>query len=130
MAVATLNRQTESFADGMDNIVIANYLDGIRGGRTLNLTDFAGEVVKAGHLIIKETSSGDYKPMPVSGDSYATLPSGHTYAGFLVASITKRNPFAGIMTNGTVNINAVPFKMTSILADVKTALPLVNFRND
>ncbi|GIM60084.1 hypothetical protein CAPN008_01340 [Capnocytophaga canis] len=130
MAVATLNRQTESFADGMDNIVITNYLDGIRGGRTLNLTGFTEEVVKAGHIIIKEASSGDYKPMPVSGGNYASLPGGHSYAGVLVASITKNKPFAGIMTRGTVNINAVPFGMTSILTAVKTALPLVDFRND
>lgn len=130
MAVANLNKQTETFADGMDNIVIVNVVDGIRGGRTLNVTGFDGDVIRAGHLIIKETASGDYKPMPVSGDAYGTLPAGHTYAGVLVSSILKTKPFAGIMVQGTVNANAVPFKMDTILGDVKKALPLIDFRKD
>lgn len=130
MAVANLNRKTEMFSDGMDNIVIVNVVDGIRGGRTLDTTGFDGDVIKAGHLIIKETASGNYKPMPVSGDAYGTLPAGHTYAGVVVASVVKRLPIVGIMVQGTVNLNAVPFKMDTILGDVKKALPLIDFRKD
>lgn len=130
MAVANLKRATTEVIDGTDNIVIVDNFQTIRGGRTLNVDGFNGDVIKAGHIIIKEDSSGEYKPMPVSGDAYGSLPSGHSYAGVLVASIQKNKPFAGIMVRGTVNLNAVPFTMTSILTAVKTALPLVDFRKD
>jgi hypothetical protein len=84
-------------------------------------------------IIIKETASGNYKPMPITTDTppvYAALPSGHTYAGILIASILTKKPFAGIMVRGTVNPAAAPYSMTSILSAVKTALPLIDFQED
>lgn len=63
-------------------------------------------------------------------DEYASLPQGCSYAGILVASIPTDRPFACIMIRGTVNVNATPFPMTSILAAVKTALPLIVFTSD
>lgn len=65
-----------------------------------------------------------------SAGSYDALPSGHTYAGILIATILTKKPFAGIMVRGTVNPAAAPFPMTSILSAVKTALPLIDFRED
>lgn len=62
--------------------------------------------------------------------SYDSLPASHSYAGILVASILTAKPFAGILVRGTVNPNAAPFSMTSILSAVKTALPLIDFRAD
>lgn len=62
--------------------------------------------------------------------SYDSLPSGASYAGILIASILTETPFAGIMVRGTVNTAATPFSMTSILSAVKTALPLIDFRED
>lgn len=132
MAVTNLNNSKESFNTGMDNVVIVDNLQSIRGGRSLNVTGYPEDIIKAGHVIIKETSTGDYKPMPLNGDGteYNTLPGGHTYAGILIASIKKEKPFAGILVRGTVNINATPFKMTSIIEAVRTALPLIDFRAD
>lgn len=205
---------------GNDNIVIVDNFQSIRGGRTLDVTGFAPKVINAGHVIIMETSSKEYKPMPAteqrlagaatvgaitagtgytngtyenvplaggtgkgflatvtvagtvvtvvtptftgegytvadvltipaayvggtgSGASvpvasiatvagaYAALPAGHTYVGFLIASILTEKPFAGIMVRGTINPAAAPFPMTSILSAVKTALPLIDFRED
>lgn len=131
MTTADLNKAKSQVIDGKDNIVIVNHLDGIRGGRTLDVTGFAPEVIHAGHVIIK-LSSGEYAPMPLTsnGDAYAALPSGASYAGYLVASIPTKQPFAGIMVRGTINPKAVPFSIDSILDDVKAALPLIDYQED
>lgn len=202
-----------------DNVVIVDVFASIRGGRSLNVVGFSPSVIKAGHVIIQETSTGALKPMPLAvaggiasigapaagsgytnagtytdvsltggsgsgakativvaagavtsvtittpgtgykaGDmlsaaasnigtngsgfqvavvsvdgtatGYASLPGGHTYAGILIASILTKKPFAGIMVQGTVNHAAAPFSMTSILSAVKSALPLIDFRQD
>ena len=131
MATASLNTPKKEVITGRDNIVIVNYIDGIRGGRTLDVTGFTPEVIHAGHLVIK-TQDGDYAPMPVNaaGTEYAALPAGASYAGYVVASILKERPFAGIMVRGTINPKATPFDMASILDDVKKALPLIDYQED
>lgn len=131
MATANLNNAKMQVIDGNDNVVIVNHFDGIRGGRTLNVEGFTPEVIKAGHVIVK-LASGDYAPMPLnsSATAYATLPGGATYAGFLVASIPTKQPLAAIMVRGTINPKAVPFTLTDILEDVKTALPLIDYQED
>jgi len=115
-----------------DNVVIVDVFQTIRGGRALDVTGFGPDVIKAGHVIIVETASGNHKPMPLATNDtvYGALPAGHTYAGILIASILKTKAEAGIMVRGTVNPAAAPFPMTTILAAVKTALPLIDFRQD
>ena len=115
-----------------DNVVITDVFASIRGGRSLDTTGFTPAVIKAGHVIIVETATGTHKPMPLNGGAtaYAALPADHAYAGILIASILTKKPFAGILTQGTVNPAAAPFDMSSILAAVKTALPLIDFRQD
>lgn len=132
MAVTNLNNKKEVFDTGMDNIVIVDNFQSIRGGRSLNVTGYPKDVIRAGHVIIKEASTGDYKPMPLNsgGTEYGELPSGHDYVGILIATVAKDKPFAGIMVRGTVNPNATPFKMTAIMDAVKKALPLIDFRAD
>jgi len=220
MATPKLNNTGENIITGNDSIVIVDNLQSIRGGRSLDVTGFKPEVIQAGHVIIKETSTGEYKPMPATeasvgniatlgtvtagssytngtyenvpltggtgtgalatvvvastvvstvtitnpgkdytvGDvlsaaaatvggtgtgfavpvatltttaaTYGSLPSGHTYAGINIASILTAKPFAGIMVRGTVNPEAAPFSMTSILSAIKSALPLIDFRGD
>jgi hypothetical protein len=131
MATANLMNAKQSVADGIDNVVIVNYFDGIRGGRTLDVTGFAPEAIHAGHVIIK-LKSGEYAPMPLNGsaNAYATLPEGASYAGFLVASIPTKKPFAAIMVRGTINPKAAPFSMDAIMAALKEALPLVDYQED
>lgn len=217
---ASLNDAAFKVDTSKDNIVIVDNIESLNGGRTLDVTGFAPQVIKAGHVIIRETSTGIYKPMPVTegsedgvstvgsvtagtgytngtyenvplaggsgsgvlatvtvsatvvsavsitkpgsnykvGDvlsvpaayaggtgsgasvpvtavasvasAYGSLPSGHTYAGFNVSSTLTSKPFVGIMYRGTVNNNAAPYSMTSILSAVKTALPLIYFLTD
>lgn len=128
MATANLTEKTQVI-DGKDNVVIVNHFDGIRGGRTLNVEGFAPEFIRAGHLIVK-LSSGDYAPMPVSGDAYASLPGGAVYAGYLVASIPTKQPLAAIMVRGTINPKASPYPLTTIMEAVKEALPLIDYQEE
>lgn len=130
MAVANLSNTVDSISDGNDSIVIINNVQSKQGGATLDTTGFTPEVIKAGHVIIQETATGNYKPMPVSGAAYAALPAGHTYAGVLVASIRTAKPFAGILIMGVVNPAAMPYPLTPIAAAFKTAIPTIAFQQD
>lgn len=131
MATANIMNDATQVINGNDNIVIVNHFDGIRGGRTLDVTGYAPTVINAGHVIIK-TSAGEYAPMPLAsgGNAYGSLPEGASYAGILVASIPTKQPFAAIMVRGTVNPKATPFAMDSILVAFKAAMPLIDFQND
>lgn len=118
--------------NSLDSIVIIENIVSIRGGKSLDVTGFAPDVLKAGHVIIKETATGNYKPMPLNAGAtaYATLPEDHTYAGILNATILKKLPFAGILTWGVVNEVASPFPITTIKAAFLTAVSKVEFRSD
>ena len=132
MAQANLVNEGQKIITGNDNVVIVDVFQTIRGGRTLDVTGFAPEAINAGHVIIQETATKEYKPMPVNtgATAYGTLPAGHTYAGILIQSILKKRPMAGILVRGTVNPAAAPYPMSTILSAVKTALPLIDFRED
>lgn len=132
MAVADLTYGKKEIVAANDNIVIVDNLQSVRGGRTLDATNYPNDVINAGHVIIQETATKEFKPMPLNeaGDAYDALPEGHTYAGILVATILTKKPFAGILVRGTVNPAATPFPMTEILSAVKAALPLIDFRED
>lgn len=131
MATVNLHNTQESVITGNDSIVIRSVTHDIPGGRTLDVTGFTPEVINAGHVIIHETATGEYKPMPMAdADTYAALPVGHTYAGILVASTLTEKPFAAIMVGGQVNPTAAPNDLATILAAVKAALPLIDFRAD
>lgn len=112
---------------GDDCVVCPLFISGIRGGRSLDLTNFTGKVLKAGHVIIKHKTDGTYKPMPISGSAYGTLPENYNYVGVLYKSVPLDAPFASIMTNGEVNSKAVPYPMTTILAAFKSECPQISF---
>jgi hypothetical protein len=127
---ADLASQGAGYDTGNDTIVIVKVLEAIPGGKTLDVTSFTPDVIPAGHLIIKETSTGILKPMPVTGAAYAALPASHTYEGVLISTILKSKPFAGILVRGTVNQAASFYTIASVLTAVKTALPLIRFTQD
>lgn len=119
--MATANLSTSQSVDTTnDSVVIVKHLEGIPGGRTLDVTGFSDDEISAGHVIIKETSTGEYKPLPTTG----TIPASHTYAGILVASIKKENAQAAIMVRGTVN---EAYAKYAIPSGAKTALSLIRF---
>ena len=116
-----------------DSIVIIDNQFSIPGGKSLDTTGFTADVINAGHVIIRETSTGNYKPMPldVGETAYAALPANHTYEGVLVATILKKRPFAGVMLEGWVNEAASPFSVTSIKSAFLTAVGnKIKFRGD
>ncbi|WP_131535465.1 hypothetical protein [Pedobacter nototheniae] len=124
-----LNEDGNIIDTGNDSIVIVRHLDSIRGGRSLNVTGFTPKVISAGHLIIQDPVSKDFKPMPINAGAtaYAALPADHIYVGVLIASILTKRPFAAILTNGTVNPVASPFAPP---AGAITALTQIQFRAD
>ncbi len=122
MATANLTSK-ESIDTTRDSVVIVKNLETVAGGRTLDTTGFSDEEISAGHVIIKETATGEYKPLPTNG----SLPANHTYEGILVASLKTAKPLAAIMVRGTVNESYAKY---SIPAGAKTALSLIRFINE
>ena len=129
MATANLKRTSIEVDDGLDSIVIVNDLGDVPGGRTLDVSDVASdvEVIKSGHIIIKNDTSKEVKPLGItSGGAYDSLPEGYSYFGVLKASVLKKDPRAAILTVGQVNAAASPYSVTST---IKTGLPRIEFIN-
>jgi len=120
---------------GNDDVVIRQYIGGIIGGRTLDMTDFEEDVIKAGHVVVRKLDDDGtnytYKPMPVADGAYGTLPDGCEYAGVVVRTKTKDEPFVAIMDDGRVNDIAMPYPLTDDMKSaIKTALPKLIFEHD
>lgn len=136
MALTNLANATSTVDTSRDGIVIVDNFQSIRGGRSLDVTGFTPEVIHAGHPVIKETATGERKPMPVSGAAFAALPAGHTYDGVAINTVLTARPMVGIMVRGTVNHTAFSqagefyYDYASILTAIKAALPLIDFRAD
>ena len=129
---ASLNNDSKLIHEGLDSIVIRQYIAGLKNGKVLDVTGFAPDVIKAGHVIIHDTVNDTYKPMPLNeaGTAYGSLPANHEYAGVLVGTVLKKCPAAGIMYAGEVNDVASPFSVDSIKSAIKTALPGLVFAHD
>ncbi len=123
--------KTTTVDTSMDSVVIQNYIEGVPGGRTLDVTGVTDKVIKAGHVIIQETSTGNNKPLSISNGVYADLPSGHTYRGILAVSVLTEKPFASIMVRGSVNEEAAKNAgLPAYKAAAKSALSLIRFTKD
>lgn len=120
----------ESFGFGKDPIVIRKYIAGVKGGKVLDVSGFTEEFIRAGHVIIHDTTNDVYKPMPVSGGAYGSLPSNHEYVGVAVATKSVKEPFVSIMHTGVVNDVASPYPLDTIKAALKTAVPTLVFEHD
>jgi hypothetical protein len=96
MATANLNNTGVQYSDANDSIVIVDNMQSIRGGRTLDVTGFTPAVIKAGHVIIQQTSNGEYKPMPVT-ISGAITSLGPITAG---SGYTNNGTYTGVALTG------------------------------
>ena len=132
MAIANLHEQGYQVDTTKDGIVIQDNSFAKRGGATISFAGYPFPVLYAGHVIIRETATNDYKPMPLDGTNtnYGALPLGHTYEGILINTITNRRPFGGISTHGVVNEVAAPYSFTAIKGAFSTAVPLILFTSD
>ena len=128
-AKANLANAAEVFGMGADSVVISHYVGGIDGGRTLDVSGYTEAEIKAGHIVIRSTSDETlYKPMPVSGGEYSSLPSGYEYVGVVVSTVLASQPLVGIMNAGTVNDAASPYPISAQLkTDLKSAVPTLIF---
>lgn len=129
---ANLNETPVNVQTEFDSIIIVANLEGIPGGKTLDVSGYTPtSQITAGHLIIEETATKVLKPLNVTDGAYVALPGDHTYKGILVSSILKAKPFAAIMVRGTVNevafVNGGGFATP---AGAKTALSLIRFTQD
>lgn len=131
MAYVTVT-ESEGLFTGNDGIVIVSAHDEITGGVVLDTTGWNLDYIPAGHPIIQDQVSGDYKPFPLaSGDeALGTLPASHQYVGVLRASILKKKPFGSVVYHGTVNPKAMKFDPSSILSALKSACPHLYFASD
>ncbi len=115
MATANLNNDVVNGSASKDSIVIVDNFQSIRGGKTLDTTGFTPAVIQAGHVIIKETATGEYKPMPateLSEDGVATI-----------GTVTEGSGY----TNGTYeNVPLSGGTGTGVLATVVVALTVVS----
>jgi hypothetical protein len=129
---ADLNNAQITVDTSRDSVIIVDRFATVRGGRTLDVTGFTPDVIYAGHPIIVETATGVHKPLPlnVGGTAYGNLPNGHTYTGVLDGSILKSKPFAGILTQGTINPKAAYYDFATIADAFKAAVPLIDQRAD
>lgn len=78
MSTVSLNNSSRQIINGNDGIVVRHVTHDIPGGRSLDVTGFAPKVIREGHVIIKENSTGTHKPMPATElqkDGVATLGS-------------------------------------------------------
>lgn len=129
MAIVNLEGERIIVDTSLDCITIRQHLSGKPGGAALDVTGFKPTVIKAGHVVIKETATGTFKPMPLNeaGNAYGDLPAGHTYYGVVVSSRPTSQPAVAIMYRGEVNENTSPYPVT---AAIKTALSKIEFTHD
>ena len=129
MAVTNLANDPVMVDTTLDSITIRKDIAGIIGGASLDVTGFAPTVIKSGHVVIKETATGVFKPMPVNaaGNAYEALPAGHTIEGVVRASTSTSKPMVGILYHGEVNEATSPYPVTTA---IKAALPDIKYAKD
>lgn len=108
-----LNRAGEAFQDGSWEISIKHYIHGKEGGVVLDTRGFPDEYICQGHGVILER--GVYFPQPVDGTKQDLL------VGVVRSTTRTEKPSTGVMTQGTINNNAVKYPFSEeALAVLKT----------
>lgn len=127
-----LTKQINNVDVSNDSIVILLNTFTLPGGRVLDVTGFAPDAIQAGHIILRDATTGKYKPLGVTGTAFDAV-TDEIIAGVVVASVDKETQGGGvsIMVQGAVNIKAMPYTMDATLeAKVRTALNQIYFTND
>lgn len=120
MAESTLNKEVLQVDDSLDGIVTIQALAELPGGRTLDVSGITDSVIKAGHVIVRDTANDVYKPLTITASAYVTLPTKHEYVGTLKFAIPTSDPRAAIVLAGLINEAASPAPVTTA---IKSALP-------
>lgn len=109
MAELNLTDSTTYVDTTNDSIVIMDMIDDIPGGKVLDTTGFSDEIIHAGHGVIQEDGTENYKPLPVDGN----IPLGHTAVGVVIGSVLTKYPAVGVMIRGKVNNNATQYQFNA-----------------
>ncbi|MCA4782342.1 hypothetical protein OBJ95_05975 [Empedobacter falsenii] len=124
MAFVDLTKQRSNPTNGKDQVVIRKRLSFIDSGRSLDVTGVTEEALYAGHIIVQDSVTKEYKPLKVSGTDFAEPLEGEEIVGVLSSSIYTDTAFASILTAGVVGEGAMPYKLTpAVKTAFKTALP-------
>lgn len=119
-----LNNEELRFDDGKDSVVIVDNFQSIRGGRSLNTTGFTPTYIRAGHVIIHETATNEYKPMPVNGLMAIAKLGGITGgAGYTNGTYNNVALTGGTGTLATANITV----QNGVVSDVAIVNPGKNY---
>lgn len=144
-----ISKKTEAVDfGGFDSIVIVKHGADIPGGRTLDVTGFPLNVIKASHVVITD-GKGVYKPFPVKQKmnvetpvvdaegnpvyEYGSLPESFSICGMVYRSVLKSAPAVSILTQGIVNdvvMKEQYIELGAIAAQFKTACPDITFTHD
>jgi hypothetical protein len=128
---ANLAGTPEQVDTTMDSVVIRKVDHDIPGGKTLDVTGITDTVLKAGHVIIENTSTGAHKPLGIKSGAYDSLPSGHAFKGLLTASILTATKQASVGIAGDVNgTAAVNSGLPPYTSTIKNALTRWIFSKD
>lgn len=115
---------------GMDKVIIPVFHNGILGGRTLDVSCYEPEIIKAGCPVVTD-GEGNYAPVNVSDEKYAfELKEGQKIAGVVVATTLKSNPAVSIMFHGVVNSAAAPYYDEATIEAIKKDCPDIMFTKD
>lgn len=123
MSIINLNDTALNFDDGLDGVVIKDNFESIRGGWSLDVAGFTPTVIRKGHVIIRSTATGQYKPMPVTGvNAISALGVANSGAGYVNAGTYAAVALTGgTGTGATANITVFGGRVTSIVLVSKGA---------
>lgn len=138
MAESNLGVYREDITTANDGIAIVQAVTDLPGGRTLevaayreSLEAYAAAHAEAGLAAavyagtpIGRTEAGEYLPFAVGTDGAFTTPAGATPVGVARSTVRLNDPRVGIVTSGTVNWAAVPFRVSK---EARAALPRLEF---
>lgn len=119
MAFVDLTKERSNPTNGKDQVVIRKRLSFIDSGRSLDVTGVTEEALYAGHIIVQDTTTKEFKPLEVAGTDFSEPLVGQEIVGVLSSSIYTDTAFASILTAGVIGEGAMPYKLTTT---VKTAL--------
>ena len=107
MGEVDLSKTSEMFADEY-SVGIKHYIHGKEGGVVLDTTGFSDPYIYMGHGVIFQ--NGAYKPQPIDGTKHTDL------VGVVRSTIKTSEKSVGVMTQGTINSNALkyPFNADSL----------------
>lgn len=125
MAIANLSSTVATYDDGLDSIAVIDSFRTIRGGRTLDVTGYTPLIIRAGHIIIQATATGQYKPMPVTGvNSIGGLGIVNAGAGYTPTAAGSSVTYAAVALTGGTGTGATA--NITVTGGMVSAVVLVN----